>query len=89
MGNKILDLSEVVQWGRGPIWVQEKGINIAMPVIYDLENCPFLRFKVCMTMKSDRHMKYVSKEYRKTWRCFETKPDDFYLRMPVLYFHFA
>jgi hypothetical protein len=82
MAAKILTLEETVQWGRGPIWVQENGIRFAQCVLYDLENVPFLRFKVCTTYKSDRHLKYRGREYGKSWRCFDRKPGTYDLMQP-------
>jgi len=84
MAAKILKLEEVVQWGRGPIWLQERNLNFCTPVIYDLEHSPYLRFKICTAIKSDRHLKYEGRKYSSGWRCFETKPTAWDLKEPFV-----
>ena len=74
---KVLTLEQALQHGRGPIWLQEKGVHFAQCVMYDLEHSPYLRFKICTSFRSDRHLKYRGSEYGKTWRCFDVKPSEF------------
>lgn len=82
MGAKVLSLQQALEWGRGPIWLQEKGINFIHSVIYDLEHSPYLRFKICTSQKSDRHLKYRASEYGKSWRCFNAKPTAYEMNEP-------
>ena len=79
---KVLTLEQAIQWGRGPIWLQERNYNFCYCVLYDLENVPYLRFKICDTRKMDRHLKYEARKYGKSWRCFDVKPSAHDLRLP-------
>ena len=78
----LLTLEQTLQWGRGPIWLQEKNYNFCYSVLYDLENVPYLRFKICDARKMDRHLKYRGDEYGKRWRCFDRKPTPAEMQAP-------
>ena len=81
-GKNLLTLEQTLQWGRGAIWLQEKGFSFAHCVVYDLEHSPFLRFKIVTPRKWDRHLKYRGSEYGETWRCFDRKPTETELAAP-------
>ena len=73
MGPRILTFEEAIEWNRGVIWLEMREMSSGpLPVVYNLEHAPFVRFK-CDACPAEFE---VRKEYYgKTWRCWNLRPD--------------
>ncbi len=69
---RALKFEQAIEWHRLVVWIQLRGMNgEALPVIYNLEQAPFVRFK---SLDSRMGIEVRRDYYGKTWRCFDENP---------------
>ena len=72
MGIRVLNFEQAIEWHRLVVWIQLREMNGgALPVMYNLERVPFVRFK---SLDSSMGIEVRRDYYGKTWRCFDDNP---------------
>lgn len=78
---RVLTLAEVADIACGPMWMQEKGSEKTLVVTFQYEHIPYFMFQI-HSIGVKGVIGRETRDYGKTWRCFEMKPQNKDLRKP-------